>query len=376
MIMGGTNNSSAANVSTHGEPNCAFENPSSTTTSLVIIGFVVILSSSLVGNSLLIRVVLSDKEARKKFPFNFLIINMAIADIMNGSSASLVFILFLTIGRLWVSGIFGEIVCKLSYFSVGFSVAASILTVVVMGLDRFMAAHATIRPLTKTGVKRAMAVIWVLAGLLCIPYFYIYRLEQRPDGRHYCIRKWSEDAEENLKSLAIEEMIKFIALYACPLIFMVFCYAIITCRIRRRSKLPVGTNTRSKIVQQNQRVVGMIIAIVVIFAVCWFPVHVNHLLRSFDEETYCRLPAFLPLSFFWLAHANCAINPWIWFMFSRHFRSLLKAATIQSISRWTAESPKGGRYGHMPLTAKRASRKQIEIQEANNQAMTAEQVLL
>ena len=70
MIMGGTNNSSAANVSTHGEPKCAFENPSSTTTSLVIIGFVVILSSSLVGNSLLIRVVLSDKEARKKFPFS------------------------------------------------------------------------------------------------------------------------------------------------------------------------------------------------------------------------------------------------------------------------------------------------------------------
>lgn len=374
--MGGTNNSSAANVSTQGETKCAFENASSITTSLVIIGFVLVLCSSLVGNSLLIRVVLSDKEARKKFPFNFLIINMAIADIMNASSASLVFILFLTIGRLWVSGIFGEITCKVSYFAVGFSVAASILTVVVMGLDRFMAAHATIRPLTKKGVKRAMAMIWVLAGLLCIPYFYIFRLEQGPDGRHYCIRRWSEDPEENLQSLMVEEMIKFVVLYVFPLIFMVFCYAIIACRIRRRSKLPVGTNTRSKIVQQNQRVVGMIIAIVVIFAVCWFPVHVNHLLRSFDEEIYCRLPAFLPLSFFWLAHANCAINPWIWFMFSRHFRSLLKATTIQCIvSRWT-ESPKDGRYGHMPLAAKRASKKRLEIQEENNQAMTAEQVLL
>lgn len=374
--MNGTNNSSTTNVSTQGETNkCAFENPSSTTTTLVIIGFVLVLLSSLVGNSLLILLGLSDKETKKKFPFNFLIVNMAVADIMNAFSASLVFILFLTIGRLWVSGIFGQITCKVSYFAVGFSVAASILTVVVMGLDRFMAAHATIRPLTKRGVKRAMSVIWISAGLLCIPYFYIFRVEQGPDGRHYCIRRWSEDAEKNLLYLEIEEMTKFVLLYVLPLIFMVVCYAIIACRIRRRSQLPVGKNTRTKIVQQNQRVVRMIVAIVVIFAVCWLPVHVNHLLRSFDVKTYCSLPAFLPLWFFWLAHFNCAINPWIWFMFSRHFRSLLRATTIQSIIGRGTDSRKG-ENGHIPLTAKRKTKKQVEIVPENNDAMTAEHVLL
>ena len=373
--MNATNNSSTTVNVSQGEAKCAFENPSSTTTTLVIIGFVLVLLSSLVGNSLLILVGLSDKESKKKFPFNFLIINMAVADIMNAFSASLVFILFLTVGRLWVSGIFGQITCKVSYFAVGFSVAASILTVIVMGLDRFMAAHATIRPLTKKGVKRAMAVIWVAAGLLCIPYFYIFGVEKGPDGRHYCTRRWSEDAEKNLQYLEIEEMTKFVLLYAIPLIFMVVCYAIIGCRIRRRSQLPVGTNTRTKIVQQNQRVVRMIIAIVVIFAVCWFPVHVNHLLRSFDVKTYCSLPAFLPLLFFWLAHFNCAINPWIWFMFSRHFRSLLRATTIQAIvGRWT--SSHRGENGHVPLTAKRKTKERVEILQENNHAMTAEQVLL
>lgn len=373
--MNGTNNASTTNVSTQGEAKCAFENPSSTTTTLIIIGFVLVLLSSLVGNSLLILLGLSDKETKKKFPFNFLIINMAIADIMNALSASLVFILFLTIGRLWVSGIFGKITCKVTYFSVGFSVAASILTVVVMGLDRFMAAHATIRPLTKIGVKRAMAVIWVLAGLLCIPYLYIFRVEQGPDGRHYCVRRWSEDAAKNLQYLAIEETAKFVLFYLLPLTFMVFFYAIIACRIRRRSRLPVGKNCRSKIAQQNQRVVRMIIAIVMIFAVCWFPVHVNHLLRSFDVEAYCSLPAFLPLWFFWLAHLNCAINPWIWFIFSRHFRGLLRATTIHSIvGRWT--DSRKGENGHIPLTAKQKTKKEVEIVEENNDAMTAEQVLM
>ena len=364
--MNAMNNSTATNISGQGDAKCAFENASSTTTTLVIIGFVLVLFSSLVGNSLLIRVALSDKEARKKFPFNFLIINMAIADIMNASSASLVFILFLTVGRLWLSGVFGQITCKVSYFAVGFSVAASILTVVVMGLDRFMAAHATIRPLTKKGVKLAKMLIWSLAGLLCIPYLYIFRVEQGSDGRYYCIRKWSENPEEHLKILEIEEMVKFVGLYVLPLIFMVFCYAIIACRIHRRSELPVGKNTRSKIVQQNQRVVRMIIAIVAIFAVCWFPVHVNHLLRSFEVETYCRLPAFLPLSFFWLAHANCAINPWVWFMYSRHFRELLRKAIIQC-----TVSVRNEKNEHMPLTGKRTTIKQLEILEAENNRVTS-----
>jgi len=345
-------NSTAANVSSlEARTKCAVENASHTTRVLVIVGFAVVLLSSLVGNILLVRVVMSDKEARKKFPFNYLIINMAIADVLNASSASLVFISFLTIGRLWLSGVVGVITCKISYFSVGFSVSASILTVVVMGLDRFMAAHATIRPLSLKGVKTAIASIWLLAGLFSSPYLYRMMVEQGPDGKHVCISRWTQDADTHSQLMEIEEMTKFVVLYILPLMFMVIFYAIIALRIRRRSKLPVGTSTRSKIMQQNQRVVRMIIAIVVIFAVCWLPVHVNHLLRSFDVPTYCGLPAFLPLSFFWLAHANCAINPWIWFMFSAHFRSLLKRVIKSKDGKIRSD--------HVPLTPKPKQNEQV-----------------
>ncbi|XP_068710322.1 tachykinin-like peptides receptor 99D isoform X2 [Montipora foliosa] len=303
---------------------CAVENSSRSTKVLVITGFIVVLFSSVLGNSLLVRVVIGDKEVRRKFPFNYLIINMAIADILNASSASLVFILFLAIGRLWLPGVFGEITCKISYFLVIFSVAASILTFVVMGLDRFLAAHATIRPFSRKAVKTAIISIWFLAGIFGSPYLYRMGIKQGPNGEYYCVGYWSEDKEKHKNMLQIEEAIKIVALYFLPLIFMVIFYAIIALRIRKRSELPVDDNRKSKIIQQNQRVVRMIIVIVVIFAVCWFPVHVNHLLRSFDFPTYCGLPAFLPLSFFLLAHANCAVNPWIWFMFSGHFRDRLK----------------------------------------------------
>lgn len=360
-------NSSAWNASSLGaRPKCAVDNASHTTKVLVIIAFALVLLLSLLGNSLLVRVVMSDREARKKFPFNYLIINMAIADVLNASSASLVFISFLAVGRLWLSGIFGDITCKISYFSVGFSVAASILTVVAMGLDRFMAAHATIRPLSLKGVRYAIVLIWLLAGLSSSPFFYRMRVVQGPDGKHYCTSSWSQNSEENLKIFEIEEMTKFVVLYLLPLIFMVFFYAIIAIRIHRRRKLPVGINTRCKIMQQNQRVVRMIIAIVVIFAVCWFPVHVNHLLRSFDVSTYCGLPAFLPLSFFWLAHANCAINPWVWFMFSGHFRGLLKRVINFNDGKIRSD--------HVPLSPKQSNEKRVEIRVERNEAIHSETI--
>ena len=326
---------------------CLFENASYTSTVLVITGFAVVLFFSLIGNSLLIRVVLFDKESRKKFPFNYLILNMAIADILNASSAALVFISFLTVGRHWLSGTFGLITCKLSYFSVPFSVAASILTVVTMGLDRFMAAHATIRPLTLKGIRCAIVVIWLLAGLSASPYLYTMSTEEKSDGKCYCIGKWHEDEKKHFQYMEIEETTKFVLLYVLPLTAMVFFYAIIACKIRERSNLPVGNDRRYKIMQMNQRVVRMITAIVVIFAVCWLPVHVNHLLRSFAFSTYCKLPAILILSFFWLGHANCAINPWIWFMFSGHFRGLLKQVTNASSGKIQSD--------HVPLSPKQTS---------------------
>ena len=323
---------------------CAVENASNSTKALVITAFVVVLLLSLLGNSLLVGVVARDKDLRRKFPFNYLIINMAIADILNASSASLVFILFLLIGRLWLSGIFGEITCKISYFLVMFSVAASILTVVVMGLDRFLAAHATMRPLSTKAVKYAIVSTWLLAGFFSSPYLYRMGIEQGPNGEYHCVGRWSQNSEEHRHLMKIEEVTKVVVLYILPLIFMMFFYAIIAFRIRRRSKLPVATKRRSRIIQQNQRVVRMIIAIVLIFAVCWFPVHVNHLLRSFDLSIYCSLPAFLPLSFFLLAHANCAINPWVWFMFSGHFRNMLK--------RVVSFSDANIRSDNVPLTPK------------------------
>lgn len=354
-----TTNSSSSNYSTlDAKAKCAVENASNTTTVVVITGFAVVLISSLVGNLLLVRVVMRDKEVRRKFPFNYLIINIAIADILNASSASLVFILFLTIGRRWLPGVFGEMTCKISYFLVVFSVAASIFTVVVMGLDRFLAAHVTVRPLSRRAVKSAIASIWLLASLCGSPYLYKMKIKQGPNGEHLCLERWSQNKDEHYKLMQIEEVAKMVLLYVLPLISMVIFYAIVAFRIRKRSKLPVGQNRRSKIIQQNQRVVRMIVAIVVIFAVCWFPVHVNHLLRTYDLPRYCGLPAFLTLTFFWLAHANCAINPWVWFMFSGHFRGLLKRVINLNDSKIRSD--------HVPLAPKQRKFDRIEIRDVDN----------
>ena len=66
------------------------------------------------------------------------------------------------------------------------------------------------------------------------------------------------------------------------------------------------------------------LTVVALFAFCWMFTHVNHLLMAFQISTFCKLPAALPLFFFWFSHVNAAINPIIYFIFNTKFREGLR----------------------------------------------------
>ena len=57
---------------------------------------------------------------KKKKPFVYLIINMAIADILDARVATILSVSFSFLGSRWFSGLFGKISLKLAYFSIVF----------------------------------------------------------------------------------------------------------------------------------------------------------------------------------------------------------------------------------------------------------------
>ena len=75
----------------------------------------------------------------------------------------------------------------------------------------------------------------------------------------------------------------------------------------------------------------LLLAIVILFAVCWLPVHLLHFLIFFYQDIYLALPQSVPLFLFWVSHANSALNPCVVILLNGSFRKTLMAL-IRSLS--------------------------------------------
>ena len=69
----------------------------------------------------------------------------------------------------------------------------------------------------------------------------------------------------------------------------------------------------------KRKVVRMLVIIVVVFAICWLPAQAIHLFwaaTAYGDNP----PAIVMYLGFWVAHANSAINPWLYIALSTKIR--------------------------------------------------------
>ncbi|XP_015790997.1 orexin receptor type 1 isoform X2 [Tetranychus urticae] len=84
---------------------------------------------------------------------------------------------------------------------------------------------------------------------------------------------------------------------------------------KNTSKYPYDSQVTSR-----QRVAKMLIAVVIMFGLCYLPVHVLNTLRCFIAIPQNDVISILSLSSHWLCYANSAINPIIYNFMSAKFR--------------------------------------------------------
>ncbi|OXU28377.1 hypothetical protein TSAR_002231 [Trichomalopsis sarcophagae] len=221
------------------------------------------------------------------------------------------------------------------------SVTVSVLTLTFISIDRWYAICFPLRfKSTTSRAKTAIIIIWVMALLFDIPDLLVFYTHQdrKLHGKTIlftqCLPSWSR---ENQIAFNI---IKLILLYTGPLMFMSFAYCQIV-RVLWRNDIP-GHNLSTRIINANdlssqsnvgnpegqlksrRKAAKMLVAVVLMFAVCCFPVHLLNILRSSIVIRSSDLVNITSCLVHWLYYANSAINPLIYNFMSGKFRREFK----------------------------------------------------
>lgn len=311
---------------------CRILSPGVITNTILVVAYVTLLVAACVENAIVIYLVRTYRDL-KQSTFNLLIINMAVADLIDVCFATTMSVSFVFVGRQWIPGLAGKISCKLVYYIFVMSIGLSISTLVIMSADRYMAiVHAMKKPMSSATTKRCIAVSWIISAVAGSPYLYKMDTRTIGDETTICSSIWSDDPVEHIFYSKLEEIVKALIFYVLPLIVIGTNNTTIGHRLRKR-RLLGGSRTQERINIQNQKIYKLLVANVALFAFCWLFTHVNHIMSVFYLAKYCSLPAPVPLFFFWICHVNAAINPIIYFIFNNKFQQGLKEALRGRVGR-------------------------------------------
>ena len=326
FFFSGTNFTADSNVTAAPLPQSSGVSPDFITG--MTAAYAVIILLALLGNSFGLYVVL--KKSSSTNVTNLFIANMAVADLLLTCTVMPFSVAFFYRNTRWFGGTLGNVTCKAVFYAIPIAIAATVFTMMVISFDRFYAIFYPLKEKIFRKPKILSAIIWVLSIVLMIPYVFLFQVEYKADeGTYYCSQVWpwedeNDSLEETYSVLKKFHIVVFVLVYALPLLITIIIYFLI-CRKLWLRKIPGNVTDRNRAAAEKskRKVVRLLVIICVVFAVCWFPVYVNHYFWYVRPDQKHLLPVEVQVVFIWIAHANSAINPCLYILLNTKFRKEL-----------------------------------------------------
>ncbi|XP_014610001.1 PREDICTED: tachykinin-like peptides receptor 99D isoform X1 [Polistes canadensis] len=286
--------------------------------SLLFAGMIIVATG---GNLIVIWIVLAHKKMRTVT--NYFLVNLSIADAMV-STLNVTFNYIYMLNSHWP---FGTLYCKICQFIAVLTICASVFTLMAISIDRFMAIVNPLRPrMGRRATLCVAVVIWIVGAILSFPMllFNTTYTQNFANGevRVICYSDWPNRDDDGLSFQEyLYNVIFMILTYFLPIGSMTFTYARVGAELWGSQSIGEATARQLENIRSKRRVVKMMIVVVVIFAVCWLPLHVYFIVTSYlpeiTKESYIQE---LFLGIYWLAMSNSMYNPIIYCWMNSRFR--------------------------------------------------------
>ncbi|XP_054164832.1 G-protein coupled receptor 83-like [Oppia nitens] len=300
---------------------------------IVIFCYTIIILLSLVGNLLVVKVILFGKP-KMLTTTNLLIASLAVSDlVMTG------FNIPFNVARLLLqSWPFGSFMCVSVPFVQVTCVYVSTFTMTVIAFHRWWTVRRREAPaaggksLTKLQLTITIGTTWLLAALLAVPHSMFNETLAMPTIRivrcevHYpklAIDWWSTPSSPEPITISLPLWLSveaFTTQYLIPLGITIWLYYRIGRVIAAQGRL-AGQSTDQRKRQQSdarKRRIAMLILVVTVFAICWLPLNLYHLLVDFELISR-HYNIFLVCH--WFAMSSVCYNPFIYCYLNSSFKN-------------------------------------------------------
>lgn len=285
----------------------------------------ILVIANIVGNTLVCVIIMKNKEMR--ISINYLLVNLAVADITFAVFLTPKFILSQTFTH--PDGAAGKALCRfLTGGTLGWlGGVSSAFTLVVIAVERYFV---VMYPLGNKGrlTNRKLKVIipgsWIFSLIITFPGFLVTNFDKKLESCGETFPgKWMAEAYS---------LTWILATTALPLALMVGLYSMVVYTLWfKRNEDNELTYQQQGVMKVRKRVTLMVITVSSIFGISWGTSSVSYVLKHFSSQNIGNVAITNTM-----ALLNSAVNPFVYALFSQQFREKVKgmiSCTLRSASR-------------------------------------------
>ena len=271
-------NYNSTQINSTDDPRCSEAVSVFFTTTMVVITF-----GGLIGNLLVFITVYKNPNLRTST--NFYYVNMAVSDFLASLTAWPQYLTdeIITSKGSLIQGPLATTGCKVGVYVRTVSSIVSILSLVLIAVDRFIA---TVYPLKATLLSSKISLmfaVWLIAMGYCVPMFYFFKVKDVGEETS-CGFAWDDSLAR-----AIYYTTNLIMLTIAPLITIVILYSRIMRAIRQRPNPECSAESsiaKQKRRQQSQNIMRIFKSIAIAYCVCLVPFMVYMILKITFPELF------------------------------------------------------------------------------------------